>query len=197
MKFTAIFGGTFNPFHIGHYEMLSALNNDESIEKILLLPDRIPPHKECNYMVEDNVRIEMCKIAAEDFKKAELSLIEFQREGKSYTYDTIIELKKIYPQTNFAFVCGGDMLVYFKKWYKFRELMQLLPFIVFKRTDTDEKEFNDCIAELTDMGMKITVKNEVISSVSSTQIRNDFKNSSHLLPRKIYSFLNERGKYIV
>jgi len=196
MGLTAIFGGTFNPFHIGHYEMLKALENDKSIDKILVLPDKIPPHKECDYLADDSIRIEMCSIAANDFSKAELSLIEFEREGKSYTYDTVLELKNHFPDTNFAFVCGGDMLVYFKKWYKYQELMNLLPFIVFKRTDTDEKEFLSCVKELTQMGMNIIVKDEIISTVSSTQIRSDFNNSSELLPEKIFTFLCERGKYI-
>ena len=72
MAFTAIFGGTFNPLHIGHYEMLSVLEKDSSIEKIFLMPDRIPPHKICDFLAEDSIRIEMCRLAAEDFRKAEL-----------------------------------------------------------------------------------------------------------------------------
>ena len=195
MPFTAIFGGTFNPFHIGHYEMLKALENDDNIEKIFLMPDRIPPHKVCDFMAEDKIRIKMCEIAAEDFSKAELCLIEFEREGKSYSYDTVLELKNRYPDRDFAFVCGGDMLTYFDKWYKYKELMQLVPFIVFKRQDTDAKEFDSCIERFSDMGMKITVKDEVIPAVSSTQIRNSFKLSKALLTEKIYNFLSVGGEY--
>ncbi len=196
MGYTAIFGGTFNPFHIGHFEMLEALQNDKSIDKILILPDRIPPHKVCDYMADDSTRIEMCKIAANDFTKAEVCLLEFNRTGKSYTYDTVVELKEKYPSESLAFVCGGDMLVYFPKWYKYKELISLLPFIVFKRSDTDITEFNNCIREFKNMGMQITVKNEIISTVSSTEIRNNFKNAKALLPEKIYNFLSLRGEYL-
>ncbi len=195
MPFTAIFGGTFNPFHIGHYEMLQALENDQNIEKIFLMPDRIPPHKVCDFMAEDKIRIKMCEIAAEDFSKAELCLIEFEREGKSYSYDTVLELKNRYPDRDFAFVCGGDMLTYFDKWYKFEELMKLVPFIVFKRQDTDAEFFNSCIERFSDMGMKIIVKDEVIPAVSSTQIRKNFKLSKALLTEKIYNFLSVGGEY--
>ena len=130
MALTAIFGGTFNPFHIGHYEMLAALQNDDSIEKILVMPDRIPPHKVCDFMAEDNIRIEMCRIVCKEFSKAELCLIEFEREGKSYSYDTVIDLKQRYKDKDFVFVCGGDMLVTFDRWYKYEELMMEIPFIV-------------------------------------------------------------------
>ena len=191
----AIFGGTFNPLHIGHYEMLSALENDIAIDKILLLPDKIPPHKECDFMADDETRIKMCSLAAEDFSKAELCLIEFEREGKSYTYDTVKLLKQKYKGCELYFVCGGDMLVYFDKWYKYEELMKELSFIVFKRGDTDIAQFDACVKRFSEMGMKIIVKDELISTVSSTEIRSDFKNAAHFLPTKIYDYLSKKGIY--
>ena len=195
MAFTAIFGGTFNPLHIGHYEMLRALENDSSIEKIFLMPDRIPPHKICDFLAEDSIRIEMCRLAAEDFSKAELCLIEFEREGKSYSYDTVLTLKEKYPDENFIFVCGGDMLVTFDRWYKYEELMKEIPFIAFRRSDVDDNLFDNAAKLLSDKGMRLTVKDEVIPCVSSTEIRNDFKAAKKPLPQKIFRFLVERGVY--
>lgn len=193
--YTAIFGGTFNPFHNGHYEMLKALNNDDRIEKILLMPDSLPPHKTAEFLVSDDIRIEMCRIAADDFNKCELCLIEFEREGKSYTYDTVKLLQKKFPDTHFAFVCGGDMLVYFDKWWKHEELMKMLPFFVFRRTDTADSEFDSCVDCFLKQGMKIFLKDERIPNVSSTKLRNDFSLAKQFLPRKIFEFLNERGAY--
>ena len=133
MGITAIFGGTFNPPHIGHYEMLRSLENNPDIEEIMLLPDRIPPHKVCDFLASDSDRINMCRLLSADFKKAALCLIEFEREGKSYSIDTVRLLKRKYPQKSFAFVCGGDMLISFDKWYKYEELLREIPFIVFRR----------------------------------------------------------------
>lgn len=195
MALTAIFGGTFNPLHIGHYEMLRALENDSSIEKIFIMPDRIPPHKVCDFLAEDDVRIEMCRIAAEDFSKAELCLIEFEREGKSYSYNTVLNLKDKYKDKDFVFVCGGDMLVTFDRWYKYEELMKEVPFIAFKRSDIDNTLFVEVTERLSQEGMKITLKEEIIPSVSSTEIREDFKKAKKLLPKKIYDYLVERGVY--
>lgn len=195
MGYTAIFGGTFNPPHIGHYEMLSALENRPEIEEIWLMPDRVPPHKVCDFLADDDDRIEMCRIIAADFKKARLCLAEFEREGKSYTYDTVTEFLKKYPPKKFTFICGGDMLVSFDKWYRYEELMKMLPFTVFRRTDTDNAEFDRKAAELSAKGMEITVMSEVITAVSSTYIRNNFEKSRDLVPENIYNYIKDRGIY--
>ena len=195
MGYTAIFGGTFNPLHIGHYEMLSALEKDNRIEEIWLMPDRIPPHKVCDFLAEDRDRIEMCRIVAEDFKKARLCIAEFERQGKSYTYDTVTEFRKKYPEKSFTFVCGGDMLISFDKWYRYEELMRLIPFTVFRRTDTDNAQFDRMAQKLSSQGMEITVMDEVITAVSSSYIRNNFENSRDLLPEKIYNYILDRGIY--
>ena len=193
--YTVIFGGTFNPFHIGHYEILRALNSDPLVEKILLMPDRLPPHKTSEFLIDDKTRIEMCRIASGDFSKCKLSLIEFEREGKSYTVDTVKLLKERYPDRDFAFAIGGDMFVSFKKWRKYEELIKMLSFFVFKRSATDTQEFDKVFEELTAEGMKIILKDEVIPAVSSTQLRRDFEKSKHLLPEKVYYYLKDRGVY--
>ena len=193
MLFTAIFGGTFNPFHSGHYEMLKALNESEKIGKILIMPDKIPPHKSADELIEDADRIKMCEIVAADFSKAQVCDIEFKREGKSYTYDTVNLLKELYPNENFAFVCGGDMLVYFDKWYKSDELMKMLPFIVFSRTSTDNNEFNDCIRHFSEKGMQIILMDNEIPNISST----DFRKTplKEFVPQRVFEFLKGRGLY--
>lgn len=189
MGYTAIFGGTFNPPHIGHYQMLSSLNKSPDIEEIWLMPDRIPPHKVCDFLACDEDRIEMCRLLVSDFPKTRLCLAEFEREGKSYTYDTVTEFLKKYPQKDFTFVCGGDMLISFDKWYRYEELLKMLPFTVFRRTDTDNAEFDRKAVEFSEMGMKITVMSEVITAVSSSYIRNNFDKARALVPEKIYEYI--------
>ncbi len=195
MGFTAIFGGTFNPFHKGHYEMLEALQSDDRIDEIWIMPDRIPPHKVCDYMAEDDDRIKMCEIVAGEFSKASVCLVEFEREGKSYTYDTILELSSRHCDKNFIFVCGGDMFVYFPKWYRYEDLMKLLPFYVFSRVGTEKSEFDSYFKKFEKMGMKIVLNQSPISDISSTQFRNI--QNPELLPQKIYDFIKERGIYDV
>lgn len=194
--YICVFGGTFNPFHIGHYEILKALNSDPRVEKILLMPDRLPPHKTSEFLIDDESRIQMCKIASEDFTKCELCLIEFEREGKSYTVDTVKLLKERYPDKDFAFAIGGDMFVSFKQWRKYEELIKMLSFFVFKRSATDMEEFGNVFKELTKEGMRIILKDDIIPAVSSTELRNNFEKSKDLLPERIYNYLKERGVYL-
>ena len=113
----AIFGGTFNPFHIGHYEMLNSVCRFDFVNKVFVMPDKIPPHKKCDYIVDDVHRISMCGLVCNDFEKAQLCLIEFEREGKSYTLDTVKKHKKKYPDDNF-FIVNTIFL-----WYNQTEIL--------------------------------------------------------------------------
>ena len=195
MSFTALFGGTFNPLHIGHCEILAALENRPEIGEIWIMPTRIPPHKVFDKVADDSVRIEMCRMAAKHYKKAQVSLIEFERTGKSYTFDTVKLLKQKYPERDFVFVCGGDMLVTFDEWYRYSELMKMLPFYAFRRTDTDDTLFDSKKAQLEREGMRITVMNERITAVSSTLIRKDVNSAKALLPEYIYDYIKAGGIY--
>ena len=195
MGYTAIFGGTFNPFHIGHYEMLKALEEREEIDEIFLLPDKIPPHKVSDYLASDEHRIEMCNIVANEFRKVSVCLCEFEREGKSYSYDTVVFLKNKYPEKQFIFALGGDMLVTLDKWYRAEELIKLIPFIAFKRTDTDATLFAEKLNALKVMGASIFEAKEEIPCVNSTFIRNNIEKSQELLPEKIYEYIKAKGIY--
>ena len=193
MLTTALFGGTFNPFHIGHYEMLSAINELSFIDEIWVLPDNLPPHKECDFLASDNDRIEMCKIAAADFSKAKVCLLEFEREGKSYTYDTVCSLEQKYPDRKFYFVIGGDMLTSLHTWYRYDELIKKIDFIAFKRKG-DKEDFDGALKRLLNDGAKITVLPEVITEISSTEIRQNPYNNK-LLPEKIHDYIEKKGIY--
>ncbi len=186
---TAIFGGTFNPPHIGHYEMLAALQKRRDVGEIWLMPDRVPPHKVCDFLASDRDRIAMCERLAEDFSKVRLCLVEFEREGKSYTFDTLSVLQKQYPNKSFALVCGGDMLTSFDTWHRYRELLTMAPFIIFRRIGEDKALFDRKLAQFRKLGMRVTVPRSVISAVSSTEIRRDIANAGNLLPKKVYDYI--------
>lgn len=189
MGYTALFGGTFNPPHIGHLRMLEALEKREEIDEIWLMPDRIPPHKVCDFLASDEDRINMCRLLISPLEKTKLCLAEFERTGKSYSYDTVTLLKKKYPGRNFTFVCGGDMLISFDKWYKYEELLKAVPFTVFRRTETDKDGFDSAVLKYGEMGMKITVCDDDVPAVSSSYIRNNIVKSRDLLPERVYEYI--------
>ena len=191
MKLTAIFGGTFNPFHIGHYQILEHLCSQSFIEKVFVVPDRIPPHKECDYLAPDESRIEMCRLMCDKFPKAELCLVEFERKGKSYTYDTLRLLKEKYPDTEFAVVCGGDMIATLDKWYKYDKLKRLAGFIAFNRDN--DGAFMQNVSKYVRDGATIFVLNKAIAPVSSTELRKELKKDK--LPEEIYDYITKTGLY--
>ncbi len=189
----AIFGGTFNPFHIGHYEMLKSVCNLSFLDKVFVMPDKIPPHKNFEDIVDDIHRQNMCDIVCKDFNKVELCLIEFEREGKSYTVDTARLLKQKYPNDKFYMVIGGDMLSTLDTWYNWQELIKLVSFIAFKREGVTD--FDKAYNRLTNFGAKITAIETKITNVSSTELRN--KIDEKLLPEKVYNYIIEKGIYNV
>ena len=191
-----IFGGTFNPFHIGHYEILKALNSLPEAEKIYLMPDKIPPHKSSDFLAPDEDRIEMCQLIAKEFNKTEVLLIEFEREGKSYTFDTVTELKKIFPETHFFMACGGDMISSLNHWYRWDELIKEIGFYAFRREG--DSGFDEAVKQLKAVGADIRVINTPIPMVSSTDIRASIKNGEKtpLLPSTISKYIQTRKLYI-
>lgn len=189
----AIFGGTFNPFHIGHYEMLSSLCELSFVDKVFVMPDKIPPHKSFDGAIDDIHRQNMCLLACEDFDKAELCLIEFERDGKSYTIDTVKLLKEKYPNDNFYIAIGGDMLSTLDTWYNWQELIKTVPFIAFSREGLDD--FDAALNRLTNNGANIIVVDSNITNISSTRLRQ--KIEQNLLPEKIYDYIVQKGIYNV
>lgn len=191
MSVIAVFGGTFNPFHIGHYEILKYVCELDFIDRVFLTPDKIPPHKSCDFLADDSDRIEMCRMVADEFDNCELCLIEFEREGKSYTVDTVKALNDKYPNDTFYWVIGGDMLVTLDKWYNWEELFSLVSFIVFNRADI--QNFDNHLNKMRGLGAKIHLMEQTITDISSTQLRSD--TAKELLPPNIYNYITEKGIY--
>ena len=191
MSNIAVFGGTFNPFHIGHYEILKALCENELFDQVLLMPANIPPHKEFRATISDRDRINICKIACLDFPKAEVTTIEFEREEKSYTYDTVLLLKQEYPDAEIYITCGADMIETLDTWHRFDDLKHLVKFVAFNRGK--DKRFLNNVKKMRQMGANILIMDNIITDVSSTQLRNN--PNEKLFPKNILNYLRNRGIY--
>lgn len=187
----AIFGGTFNPFHIGHYRMLEAVCCEDWIDKVLVMPDKLPPHKCCDFLASDSDRIEMCKIVCEDFSKAEPCLIEFEREGRSYSIDTVLLLKEKFPKDNFFFVCGGDMIATLDTWKNWEQLIKETAFIAFSRKGVSD--FEGHIERMRNYGAEIHIIDCEIPDISSSGLRKGI--IKEMLPEKVYSYITKRKIY--
>ncbi|MBQ0084177.1 MAG: nicotinate (nicotinamide) nucleotide adenylyltransferase [Clostridiales bacterium] len=197
MKNTVIFGGTFNPPHLGHCKMLESVLKLETTEKVIVIPTSVPPHKVCKSLAGNTDRLNMCRLAFESRKNVTVSDAEMRREGKSYTFDTLSLFKKQGTE-NIAIVCGGDMIVTFKSWYRFEDILKMAQIIAFRRKGVDNGEFDAAVNELRDMGGNITVIEADIMNISSSEIRENIKNREYLLEYlqpNVYDYIVENGLY--
>ena len=129
-----IFGGTFNPPHLGHKHLAEELKSKAGLEKIIIIPANTPPHKVSKELADGCHRMKMCELLfSEDFY--EISDIELKRQGKSYTVDTVTELKKLYPEDELFLIIGTDMLMSFDKWYRYEDILRAVKLCVSVRDD--------------------------------------------------------------
>ncbi|WP_228586540.1 nicotinate-nucleotide adenylyltransferase [Alkalibacterium sp.] len=128
-----LFGGSFNPPHIGHLIIAEQVRDQLGLEKIHFLPSYSPPHSNGKTTIDYKYRIDMLKQTLQDDKAFELNLTEINRRGKSYTYDTIKELKEDNPDTEYYFIIGADMVEDLPNWYKIDELVTMVHFVAVNR----------------------------------------------------------------
>lgn len=177
MSMVVVFGGSFNPIHIGHTEIIEQICNIEDVDKVIIIPTKIPPHKELDYLADAHHRLNMCKLATAKFNKVEVSDLELKRDGKSYTIDTIKSLEKEHKNQKLALTIGGDMLVSFNKWKDYEQILKKCTLITFKRVGISSFDYFKEINKLKELGSDIISIETEISDVSSTQIRNELKNN--------------------
>ena len=165
-----ILGGTFQPIHLGHMDMalsaLSVLNLDE----VLLMPDRIPPHKDLPEGATDAQRLEMIRLSAQKYNGLTVSDMELMRPGKSYTADTLTLLADRLPNAQLYFIMGSDMLRSLPSWYKPEQVCALARLVCVRRQGNigGEEEAAKKLAQM--YGAKVTLLPPV-REVSSTEIR--------------------------
>lgn len=191
-----IFGGTFNPPHIGHVSAAKAFLEQAELDDLIIMPAFIPPHKELDSLVSCEQRLEMCKIAFSEISGATVSDLEIARKGKSYTYLTLEELTS--PDAELYFLCGTDMILTMDNW-KNPEIIFSLANICYIRRETDaektaliEQKCNDYLAKY---GAKVLPIDAEVIEISSSEIRNDFDNASRYLSADVIDYITEAGLY--
>jgi nicotinate-nucleotide adenylyltransferase len=142
-KKIGIMGGTFDPIHIGHLVIAENARQQLDLEKVLFLPAGNPPHKkEREGRATDSQRVEMVRRAIQGNRYFELSLREMEREGYSYTYQTLESLKEEHPNEAYYFIIGADSLYDFKGWLHPERICACASIVVATRDHTDEELLN-------------------------------------------------------
>ncbi len=193
-----LFCGTFNPVHNAHIRMAQYVLRKFDFEKVIFIPSYIPPHKNTQGVSAEN-RMEMVRLAINGQKRFEVSDIEFQlaqKYEKSYTYLTILELRKLFnTEEKFNFIIGTDAFEKIESWYEADKLKGLLKFIVSRREDDCDLSRFDYLRE---KGFDFDFTNLAFYDISSTELRNKISRGesiSDLVPAAVEDYIIENGLY--
>lgn len=194
-----LFQGTFNPIHNAHLEVCRYVKEQFQFDKILIIPAANPPHKEVDKNLSIH-RLKMVELATTTNNFIEVSDIEYQREGKSYTYLTIKELyDKLKPTEKINFIIGTDAFLNIETWYKSDKLKDLVNFILFIREDQNQlKETTIKLQKLKDKGYNYTMMKMPYIDISSTQIRTNIANSlpiKNMVPKQVENYIKKHDLY--
>lgn len=194
-----IFGGAFNPVHNGHINLAENYLNAMALDKVIFIPTYKPPHKSDNELVSGQDRINMLSLALTD-KRFEISTIEFEREQKSYTYDTLKELKKLYPDDSLYLIIGSDQFLSFDKWYRYKDILEMATLCSFPRENNDNERL-EMLRYSKQLGAEDSIiLDKPVYKVSSSEIREKIRQEqdiSGLVPDAVEKYITEKGLYIV
>ena len=199
MERIGIYGGTFNPPHIGHIQAAKQAVRALGLTKLLVIPDRIAPHKDMpDNSAAPEQRLDMLRIALEGCEAIEVSPIELNREGKSYTFETILQLKQQYPQAELVLLMGTDMFLSFQTWKNPEIILENASLGIFYRGEKGEKAAIEAKkAEMEQQGARIRLVQNDIINISSTQMRRllAFRCAGEMLPEGVLDYIREHYLY--
>ena len=197
---TGIYGGTFNPPHLGHVLAAESFSRAISPDEFLIIPDFLPPHKDFVGNVSPEDRIEMCRLAFSHIENVSVSDIEIKRGGRSYTAITLAELSR--ADRELYFLCGTDMFLTFDTWFRFEDIFRMCTLVLMQR-ETSSPALRAEIEEKKKLytekyGAKIEMIKEEPFEISSSEIRNMIakgEDYSAYVPESVREFIEEKGLY--
>ncbi len=208
-----VYGGTFNPIHFGHLRAAEEIRERFRMPEVIFVPSFIPPHKDAGDIVDPAHRLAMVNLALEGADGFSVSEVEISRRGKSYSIDTVIELKAARPEGEVTFIMGLDAFLEIETWHKYREIFGECDFIVTTRPGSDATSWADAVPATSEDAFKRTAEEEVfehisgkkliftkVSSldISATSIRKAIKSGASarfLLPESTRRYIDEHGLY--
>ena len=184
----AIFGGTFDPVHIAHFEIVKYFVDNNIADEVWILPSYESPHKDIDTKKSFDDRVNMLKLAFNDMKNVVISTFEEEYyktiNDKTYTFEVLNAIKSKYPDYKLNFVVGFDSIKNINTWHNYKDLLRDYKFYIFDRDDEELKTKEDKIDYLNNLGKNFGVNfiyemfDIPITDISSTQIRDYFKNYS-------------------
>jgi len=189
-----LFGGTFDPPHFAHLSLAETVLRTTVVDKVVFIPAFLPPHKSNKSYSNIQHRINMLDLALENRDEFEISEIESERKGKSYTVDTIKEYQKQFniKKENLFFLIGSDSLVNFHAWRKPDEILNLAQILVVLRPTFSKNSVDSQLLK------QVKFLDSPLSDISSSMIRQYLKagrSVKHLIPEKVLTYIRRNELY--
>lgn len=197
-KRVGLYGGTFSPPHAGHVNAAANFAEAMDLQKLIIMPAGIPPHKVVEDPVPSEMRLEMCRLAFAEVGAAEVSDYEISKEGLSYTVDT---LRHLYPTCGRVYLlCGDDMLLTLDKWRESGEIFRMAHIVCMRRYNTDASMLYEKAKEYEErFGASVTFIDATPLPVSSTDVREMLKcgdaDAKKYLDSEVLGYIREKGLY--
>lgn len=198
-KRVGIMGGTFDPIHYGHLLLAESAIEQYKLDEILFIPSGNPWLKDSSQVLDKKTRVSMTGIAIEDNPHFALSTIEIDREGNSYSYETLEILREKNPSTCYYFILGADSLLDIEKWKHPDRLMKSCTLLTAVRDDCDMSALQkqiDYLKSTYDAQVEILPMKRM--DISSTDIREKIKTGKsvrYLLPDSVREFIEKNHIY--
>lgn len=190
-----ILGGTFDPIHLGHLMIAEQVRQELSFEQIWFMPTNSPPHKQEGPAATARQRLEMVELAIKDNAYFRVEDIEIRRGGTTYTFDTMTELRSLYPSYTFHYLIGGDMVAYLPKWHRIDELLELVHFVGLLRPGY-ESAWDQLPEGLRD---KVSMIAAPLIDISSTMVRSRAAHGwsiRYCVPDAVDHYIRENRLYV-
>lgn len=199
MKKVGIMGGTFNPIHMAHLILAEKAYEQFGLDEIVFLPSRRPAYKELQEVIEEKYRQDMIELAIKDNPHFTIDTMEFEREGNTYTSDTLIELTKANPEVEYYFILGGDSLFQMEGWNRPEIVFSKACILAAQREDKTDEEILDKVEELkkkyhADIRL-LSVPQMDISSKMIRDLIKQGKSVRYLLPKPVLDYIDANGLY--
>lgn len=194
-----IMGGTFNPIHLGHVIAGNCALEQYHLDKVLFMPTKTPPHKPASEIADGIHRANMVERAIQENPQFVLSCLELEREGVTYTVDTLRALHQMQEDCEYYFIIGADSLFSFQTWKEPAEILKLATVLVASRYGLPREKLEGQIAILKKQyGGVIEVIEIPTIGISSSELRDKVrtkKSIQYLVDEKVRIYIQENGLY--
>lgn len=193
-------GGTFDPIHIAHLVTAEAALEQFGLDKVIFVPAGLPPHKLDHVITPAEHRYNMVALATASNKRFEVSRIEIERPGPSYSVDTVEEMRRRQPEnTKLYFITGVDAILDIETWHRPERLFQLCHFIAAQRPGYSQQAAPEIMWRLGQRyGCQILLVDAPAIAISSSDLRrraSDGRSIKYLVPEAVEDYIQKHGLY--